>query len=51
MTRRFETRLQSHGYPGLSVQSTVIAGEDHLSVYPVAITRGLQWALPPVKGS
>ncbi len=49
--RRFEARLQAHGYPGLSVESTVIADEDHLSVYPVAITRGLKWALPPLKGS
>lgn len=49
--QRFEGRLKAHDYPGLRVQSTVIADEDHLSVYPAAITRGLKWALPPVQGS
>jgi predicted alpha/beta superfamily hydrolase len=45
--RAFETRLASRHYPGLSIESTVVADEDHLSAYPVAITRGLRWALPP----
>lgn len=47
--QRFETQLRSRGYPGLRVESTVIDDEDHLSVYPAAITRGLKWALPPMK--
>lgn len=47
--QQFETKLKSRNYPGLRVESTVIADEDHLSVYPAAITRGLRWAFPPVK--
>lgn len=44
--RTFEARLASRRYPSLTVDSTVVADEDHLSAYPVAITRGLRWALP-----
>lgn len=42
--KRFETQLKSRRYPGLSVQSEVIADEDHLTVAPSAMTRGLLWA-------
>lgn len=49
--QRFEKRLKSRGYRSLRVESTVIAEEDHLSVYPAAIGRGLRWAFPPVKRS
>lgn len=42
--RRFEAQLKSRRYPGLSVQSEVIADEDHLTVAPSAMTRGLLWA-------
>ncbi len=42
--KRFERQLKSHRYPGLSVQSEVIADEDHLTVAPAALTRGLLWA-------
>lgn len=42
--RRFERQLKSHRYPSLSVQSEVIADEDHLTVAPAALTRGLLWA-------
>jgi len=44
--RLFESRLRAHRYPHLRIETKVVAGEDHLSVFPVAITRGLQWALP-----
>ncbi|WP_257387048.1 alpha/beta hydrolase [Tahibacter caeni] len=44
--RAFEARLASRRYPNLTVDSTLVADEDHLSAYPVAITRGLRWALP-----
>lgn len=41
----FESALKSRHYPGLQVQSVVIEEEDHLSVAPAIITRGLVWAL------
>lgn len=44
--RAFERRLEARGYPGLSIDSEVIADEDHLSVFPATISRGLLWALP-----
>ena len=44
---QFAERLRSRGYPGLRLESLVIADEGHLSVYPAAITRGIAWALPP----
>jgi predicted alpha/beta superfamily hydrolase len=44
--RAFEHRLASRGYPGLSIGSEVIEGEDHLTVFPATISRGLLWALP-----
>jgi predicted alpha/beta superfamily hydrolase len=43
---RFERALESHGYPGLRVDSEVLADEDHLTVLPRTITHGLLWALP-----
>jgi predicted alpha/beta superfamily hydrolase len=49
--QRFGRALAARGYPGLRVRSAVIADEDHLTVAPVIITRGLQYALPPVKGA
>jgi len=45
--QRFEKLLKSRRYPGLSVRSEVIAGEDHLSVNPVSLTRALKWAFRP----
>ncbi|HSX60208.1 MAG TPA: alpha/beta hydrolase-fold protein [Tahibacter sp.] len=45
--RAFETQLRAHRYAGLQIASTVVPEEDHLGAYPVAITRGLRWALPP----
>jgi uncharacterized protein len=43
--KAFEAQLRSRRYPGLRIESTVIADEDHLTVYPAAIARGLMWAL------
>lgn len=42
--KRFERQLKSHRCPDLSVQSEVIADEDHLTVAPTALTRGVLWA-------
>lgn len=47
--KRFETLLTSARPRGLRVQSQVIADEDHLSVAPSAYTRGLRWALAPIR--
>lgn len=41
-----EHLLESRSYPGLEVQTTIINDEDHLTVFPVLITRGLKWAVP-----
>ena len=37
-SKTFEARLRSRRYPGLRIESTVIEDEDHLTVYPAAIT-------------
>ncbi len=37
--------LGSRGYPSFRQKSQVIEGEDHTGVYPVAIRRGMEWAL------
>lgn len=42
----FAARLRARGYPSLSVDADVVADEDHLTVFPSAITRALFWALP-----
>lgn len=39
--------LQSRGYKSLEMQTLIIPDEDHLTVFPAVITRGLKWALPP----
>jgi predicted alpha/beta superfamily hydrolase len=44
-TRAFAHALASHGYPGLKLRTDIIAGEDHLTVAPALITRGLMWTL------
>lgn len=38
--------LESRAYPGLEVHTVIINDEDHLTVFPALITRGLKWALP-----
>jgi predicted alpha/beta superfamily hydrolase len=43
--RAFAGALASHHYPGLRLRADVVAGEDHLTVAPVLITRGLLWTL------
>lgn len=43
----FERALRSRGYPGLTIASSLIQGEDHLSVMPSGLTRGLKRLLPP----
>jgi predicted alpha/beta superfamily hydrolase len=45
--RRFERLLKSRRYPGLQIESQVFAGEDHLTVNPVSLTRALKWAFGP----
>lgn len=44
-TRDFAHVLASRRYPGLKLRDDVIAGEDHLTVAPALITRGLMWTL------
>lgn len=41
-----ERLLKSRAYPGLSVQSTVLENEDHLTVAPVGFTHALMAVLP-----
>lgn len=43
---RFEERLRSRGYPGLTLTSEVLNDEDHLSVAPRGFTHGLVALLP-----
>ncbi len=42
--------LASRGYKSLEMTSMIIPDEDHLTVFPALITRGLKWALPPRRG-
>ncbi|MDF3125249.1 alpha/beta hydrolase-fold protein [Rheinheimera sp. 1928-s] len=42
----FEKTLKSRNYPGLQIQSQIIADEDHLSVFPSMISRALVKLLP-----
>jgi predicted alpha/beta superfamily hydrolase len=44
-TQAFARALASHRYPGLKLRTEVVAGEDHLTVAPALITRGLLWTL------
>jgi predicted alpha/beta superfamily hydrolase len=44
--RAFKAALKSRNYPGLKLVADVIPEEDHLTVAPAVITRGLRWALP-----
>ena len=44
--RRFMDELKAKRYPGLHIQMTTIPDDDHLTVFPSVITRGLLWALP-----
>lgn len=44
--RTMERSLKSRAYPGLTVRSTVLTDEDHLTVAPVGFTRALMAVLP-----
>jgi predicted alpha/beta superfamily hydrolase len=44
-TQAFARTLTSRHYPGLKVRSDVVAGENHLTVAPTLMTRGLMWTL------
>ena len=44
-THALAQAMASRHYPHLSVESHVIADEDHLTVFPDIITRGLVWSL------
>ncbi|MCK9687372.1 alpha/beta hydrolase [Scleromatobacter humisilvae] len=44
-TQAFARALASRHYPGLRVRTDIVAGEDHLTVAPALITRGLMWTL------
>lgn len=44
--RTMERTLKSRAYPGLTVRSTVLTDEDHLTVAPVGFTRALMAVLP-----
>jgi hypothetical protein len=45
-SRDFVRKLSARGYPSLQIDSQVVPDEDHLTVYPNTINRGLLWALP-----
>lgn len=46
---QFVTQMRSHRYQGLDLKSTVLNDEDHATVFPALITRGLMWALPATR--
>jgi predicted alpha/beta superfamily hydrolase len=41
-----EQLLISRRYPKLQIKTAIIEDEDHLTVFPALITRGMKWALP-----
>ena len=47
--KQLEAALTSRKYPGLQMESRVFADEDHLTLAPGLITRGLKWTLPGKK--
>ncbi len=47
--KQFEATLKSRRYPSLQIESRVFADEDHLTLAPGLITRGLKWTLPGKK--
>jgi predicted alpha/beta superfamily hydrolase len=47
--KEFENLLKSRHYPNLKIQSRVFADDDHFTVAPNIMTRGLKWMLPPRK--
>lgn len=49
--KSFEQRLRSRGYPNFKVASVVLDEEDHMSVFPPGLTRGLKRFFPPRPGA
>ncbi|WP_426102754.1 alpha/beta hydrolase [Massilia sp. TSP1-1-2] len=47
--KQFQALLKARHYPGLQIESRVFADEDHLTLAPGLITRGLKWTLPGKK--
>ncbi|MFF2049572.1 alpha/beta hydrolase [Stenotrophomonas bentonitica] len=45
-TRAFAECLRGRGYPGLWLETRVVADEDHLTVYPAMLTRALLALFP-----
>ncbi|WP_269531747.1 alpha/beta hydrolase [Chitinimonas sp. BJYL2] len=43
--RDFVRQIQSHRYQGLDLQATVLQDEDHATLFPAMLSRGLMWAL------
>lgn len=46
---RFVKQVKGHHYQGLDLQGSVVPDEDHATVFPVLVTRGLMWALPAAR--
>ncbi|WP_245794147.1 alpha/beta hydrolase [Chitinimonas taiwanensis] len=46
---RFSAQIRQRNYLGLDWASSVLPGEDHATVFPLLITRGLMWALPETR--
>jgi hypothetical protein len=44
--RELEQALRGRNYPSLTLTTEIIPSEDHLTVFPAIVTRGLLWALP-----
>lgn len=43
---RFVKQISARRYKGLDIQRAVLPDEDHATVFPALVTRGLMWALP-----
>lgn len=43
---RFVAELEARHFPHLRIDLRTVPGEDHLTVFPMIITRGILWALP-----
>jgi len=41
--KKLMTALTSHAYPNLQLESHIFEGEDHLSVVPATLSRGLKF--------
>ncbi|MFT4256417.1 MAG: alpha/beta hydrolase-fold protein [Pseudoxanthomonas sp.] len=44
--RRLAEKLKARRYPGLKVETSVLEGEDHFTIYPTVITRALLKVFP-----